>query len=280
MVSLIAILQTFQDLHGLFLRRLSHHNRLEATLQRGILLNVLAVLIDSSCTNHLEITPGQSGLQDVGSVCRTFRSASTDNRMQLINEEDDVAVSFYLVNCGLDPLLKVSTILGASHHAGQIQGNQALVFQDLRHLARLDLQGQALCHSGFAHTGFTDEHRVVLGAAAQDLDDTLNFSLAANDRVNLPLGCQLGQVAPELLQRLAIALLALFPAAGTSVVFVAKARVVQHGGKLRNNPVGIGTQNLQEPHGVTLAVLNDGNEQVLGSHIGIVELCTGHCGHL
>ena len=111
------------------------------------------------------------------------------------------------------------------------------------------------------------------------MDDTLNLVLAADDRVDLALSSQLGQVAAELLQSLA-GLAALFPAAGTGLVLLVEARVVEHVGELSHNAVGVGAQNLQKPHGVALAVLDDGDEQVLRAHIGVVKLGPCHSGHL
>src|SRR5262245_32643831 len=45
------------------------------------------------------------------------------------------------------------------------------------------------------HAGLADEDRVVLGAAAEDLDDSADFLVAADDRVELTLAGELGQVA-------------------------------------------------------------------------------------
>ncbi len=46
-----------QDLNGLFHGGFFHHNRLEPALQGGIALNVLAILVQGGCTDHLQLTP-------------------------------------------------------------------------------------------------------------------------------------------------------------------------------------------------------------------------------
>ncbi len=57
-----------------------------------------------------------------------------------------------------------------------------------------------------ADAGFTDEHRVVLCAARQHLDDASNLFIAADDRVELSLAGRFGQVAAVPFKRLVFAL--------------------------------------------------------------------------
>jgi hypothetical protein len=55
--------------------------------------------------------------------------------------------------------------------------------EDLGHVAVDDDLGQALDDRGLAHAGLAEQHGVVLGAAAEDLDDALDLVGAADDRV-------------------------------------------------------------------------------------------------
>ena len=68
--------------------------------------------------------------------------------------------------------------------------------------------GQALDDGGLADAGLAEQHGVVLGAAAEDLDDALDLVCAADDRVELAFAGQLGQVAAEGVQRRRLALAA------------------------------------------------------------------------
>jgi hypothetical protein len=65
----------------------------------------------------------------------------------------------------------------------------------LGHVARDDALGQALDDGGLADAGLADQHRVVLGATRQHLDHAADLLVAADDRVELALARQLGQVA-------------------------------------------------------------------------------------
>jgi len=56
------------------------------------------------------------------------------------------------------------------HHGGEVEGDDALLLRP-RDVAGDDAPGQAFDDGGLADPGFADEHRVVLGATGEDLDD-------------------------------------------------------------------------------------------------------------
>ena len=66
---------------------------LKASLQRSIFLKVLAVLIESSCTNGLKFTACKHWLEDACCIYRTLCCTSPNQRVNLVDEEDDVAAS-------------------------------------------------------------------------------------------------------------------------------------------------------------------------------------------
>ena len=78
---------------------------------------------------------------------------------------------------------------------GEVERDHALVAQRLGDLALDDALGQALGDGGLADAGLADERRVVLRAAAEDLDDALDLVGPADDRVELVLARQRGEVA-------------------------------------------------------------------------------------
>ena len=69
------------------------------------------------------------------------------------------------------------------------------------HVAGGDFLRQALDDGGLAHASLAEQHRIVLGAAAQNLDDALDFVFAADDRVHFALAGDFGQVAAKGLER-------------------------------------------------------------------------------
>ena len=70
-----------------------------------------------------------------------------------------------------------------------LQVTHLLALDGLGHITLGNELREALCHSRLAHSWLADEAGVVLRAAAQDLCDTLDLGLAANDWVQLALQC-------------------------------------------------------------------------------------------
>ena len=101
----------------------------------------------------------------------------------------------------LQPLLELAAVFGAGDQRAEVERQQALVLQALRHVAVDDAQRQALDDRGLADAGLADQHRVVLGAARQHLDRAADLLVAADDRIELALARRLGQVAGVFLQR-------------------------------------------------------------------------------
>ena len=91
MVSLVLITHTLENLHGEVLGRLVHLNWLEAAFQCGVLLNVLAVLVQGGGTDGLQLAASQHRLQDGGGVDSALCGTGTDEGVNLVNEQDNVA---------------------------------------------------------------------------------------------------------------------------------------------------------------------------------------------
>ena len=70
-----------------------------------------------------------------------------------------------------------------------------------RNLPGRDPQRQALGDRRLADAGFTDQDRVVLAAAAENLDDLLDLRIAADHWVDAPVARVSGEVVAELIQR-------------------------------------------------------------------------------
>ena len=102
----------------------------------------------------------------------------------------------------LEALLELAAELGPGDQRAHVEGDDLLVLQPLGHVAADDALGQPFDDGGLADAGLADQHRVVLGAARQHLDDAADLLVAADDRVELALRGQLRQVAAVLFQRL------------------------------------------------------------------------------
>src|SRR5262249_15520016 len=115
-------------------------------------------------------------------------------------EQHDVLRLADLLHHGLEPLLELAAILRAGHEGAQVELEQPLVHEDVRHVVADDLLGEALDDRGLADAGLPDPDGVVLRAAGEDLDDALDLLLAPDDRVELGLAGELREIARELVE--------------------------------------------------------------------------------
>ncbi len=157
---------------------------------------------------HWTSPRASAGFEDVGGVDGPLGPTGADQGVQLVDEQDRVLGTPHLVHDGFDSLFELAAVLGTSDHHRQIQDHDPAVAEQLRNVAVDDHLGEALDNRRLADPGFTEQHRVVLGSARQDLDHTLDFILAADDRIKLALPCQVGQVTPERVQGRSLGLVA------------------------------------------------------------------------
>ena len=159
---LVAVAEAAQDEHGLVDRRLVDAHLLEAPLERGVALQVLAVLVERRRADRLELSSGERGLQDRGGVDRALGGACADEVVELVDEEDDVAALGDLLHDLLQALLELPAVLRAGDERGEVERVDLLALQELGHLARCDPLSEALDDGGLADAGLADQHRVVL----------------------------------------------------------------------------------------------------------------------
>ncbi len=107
-VHLVAFLQAAQDGDGVLHGGLAHQHLLEAALEGGVLLDVLAELVEGGGADHAQLAPGQHGLDHVAGVHGALGTAGSDDRVQLIDEGDHLAFGVGdLLEHGLEPLLEL-----------------------------------------------------------------------------------------------------------------------------------------------------------------------------
>src|SRR5439155_21896533 len=199
----VALLQAAQDRDRVGDGRLADEDRLEAPLEGGVLLDVLAVLVGRGRPDGAQLAAREHRLEQIASGDCPFRGARADNRVQLVDEEDDPALGgLDLVQDGLEALLELAAILRACEQRADVERPDALALEAFWHVARDDALSEPLDDRGLADAGIADEDRVVLRPAREDLDDAAHFLVAADHRVELSLLGGGGEVAAELLERL------------------------------------------------------------------------------
>ena len=106
-----------------------------------------------------------------------------------------------LVDDRLQPLLEIAAIARAGEQRAHVERIDHRGQQHLGHVALDDLARQAFGDRGLADAGIADIERVVLRAAAQDLDRAIDLGAAADQRIDLAVLRLLVEIDGELLER-------------------------------------------------------------------------------
>src|SRR5437762_1159754 len=195
-VHLVALLQPAQDGDRLLDRGLLDQHGLEAALERGVLLDVLAVFVQRGGADAVQLAAREHGLQQVGGVHRALGGARADHGVQLVDEKDDVAArGLDLLQDGLQTLLELAAELGAGDQRAHVECDDPLLLEPFGHVALDDPLREALDDRRLADARLADQHGVVLGAAGEDLDHAPDLVVPPDDRVELPLRGELGEIA-------------------------------------------------------------------------------------
>ncbi len=207
MVHLVALLEPAQDRDRVLDRRLADEDLLEPPLERGVLLDVLAELVERRRADHAQLAAGEHRLDHVAGVDRALGTARADDRVELVDERDHLALGVGdLLEHGLEAVLELAAVLRPGDHRPDVERDEALVAQTLRHVTFDDAAGESFDDGGLADAGLADQHGVVLGAARQHLDDAPDLLVASDDGIELAVARVLGEVAPEALERLVLVL--------------------------------------------------------------------------
>ena len=87
----VARLEPAQDRDRVFDARLADEDRLKAPLQRGVFFDVLAIFVERRGADAAQLAAGQRRLEQVGRVAAPFGRAGADDRVQFVDEQNDVA---------------------------------------------------------------------------------------------------------------------------------------------------------------------------------------------
>ena len=285
-VGLVLVADALQDLDRVGERRLFDPHRLEAALEGGVLLDVLAVLVERRGADRLQLAAGEHRLEDRRRVDRTLGRTGADERVDLVDEQDDVAAGLDLLEHLLEALLEVAAVARAGDEGAEIERVELLAVQRVGHVVVDDHLGEALDDGRLADARFTDEHRVVLGAPRQDLHHPLELAGAADHRVELALAGHLGEVATELVEDLARPLVARVVLGRSADVGAGRALLAAAGAAaarrtliarqqldhLLADAAEVGAELDEHLGGDTFALADETEQDVLGADVVVAEL--------
>ena len=264
-VRFVAVAQALEDLDRLFDRRLADHDRLEAALQRRVLLDVLAELVERRRADALQLAARQRRLDDVGGVDRAFGGARTDQRVKLVDEQDDLAGrAADLVHHALHALFEFAAILRAGDQPGEVERDDALVAQRLGDVALDDALGQPSAIAVLPTPGSPIRAGLFLVRRLR-IWITRSISLASRPITGSSLFSRARAVRSR-------------PYASSVGVFdlpLGAGRLTlgaQQGGRLNADLGRVDPEVGQDARGDALALADQAQQQVLGADVVVVEL--------
>ena len=175
--------------------------------KRRVLLDVLPVLVEGGGADAAELPAREGRLQHVRGVHRALGAAGADERVELVDEADDLAARLGdLAEHGLQAILELAAVLGPGDEGAQVERHEALPLQPLGDVPRDDALGESLDDGGLADARLADQDGVVLRPPREHLDDPADLVVAADHGIELALPRELRQVAAVALERLVLRL--------------------------------------------------------------------------
>ncbi len=276
-VALVIGLEPAQDLDGVLERGLVHVDLLEPAHQRAVLLEVVAELLVGGRADAAERAGGERRLQQVRRVHRAAAGrAGADHGVDLVDEQHRARLVLELRHDRLQPLLEIAAIARAGEQRAHVERVDRRFRQHLRHVALDDALGEALGDGGLADAGLADIERVVLGAAAEDLDRALDLVLAPDQRVDLAGGRLLVEVDAIGRERVLVAPARLLLALGlVPVLLAALHRPLRRAARRLGDAMADEVHRvepghvlqLQEIDRVALALAEQGDQHVGAGHL-------------
>lgn len=140
--------------------------------------------------------------------------AGSDGGVDLVDEQDREPAALERGEHGLEPLLEVASEPRAGEQRGRVQAVDLGALEERGNILLEQADGQSLGERRLADARVADEHRVVLAAAAEDLERALQLDGAADERIEQAGPGALGQVHGVGAERVALGLLALGASGG------------------------------------------------------------------
>ncbi|MNZ22709.1 hypothetical protein D3C78_398080 [compost metagenome] len=160
-------------------------DHLEAPLQRGVSLEVLLVFGPGGGGDGTQFAAGQGGFEQVGGIGTAGLVTCADERVGLVDEQQDrrgrLLHSIYDI---LQALLELAFYAGTGLQQAEIQCAHADLLEAVRYIAASNPQCQPFDKSGFTDPWLTNQDRVVLAPATEDVDDLADFIVPAEDGVD------------------------------------------------------------------------------------------------
>ena len=119
---LVFFFKAAQDRDGVFDVGLADEDDLEAAFKGGIFLDVFAIFVQRGGADGAQFAASQCGLEHVGGVDGAFGGSGADQRVQFVDEEDDLALRvFDFFEDGFEAVFEFAAIFCSGQHGAEIE---------------------------------------------------------------------------------------------------------------------------------------------------------------
>ena len=127
--------------------------------------------------------------------------------MDLVNKEDDLPFPLLdLFQDRFQTVLKFTSVFRTCNQGPYIKGKDLSIAEGLRDITVHDPLGKTFDNRGLSHPRLADQDRIILCPPGEDLDHTPDLIITTDNRVQLALAGNIGQVSGIFLQSLILPL--------------------------------------------------------------------------
>ena len=169
---------------GGFLPRLLHRHRPEPPLQGRVLFDIFPVFLPGGGPQHLQFSPPQGRLENIGGIDGSLRRSGAHDGMHLIHKQNHVAVCAGFPTAHPAAVPQTRPVLGACHQTGHVQTHQPFLLQLRRDIAHGHPLGKPLGNGRLSHPRLSHQGRVVLVLPAENANHHVNFLVPPDYRLH------------------------------------------------------------------------------------------------
>src|SRR5690606_13749469 len=136
---------------------------LKSSFECFIFFKIFLILVEGCCTYCAQLSPCEGGLENISSIHCTFSATCADERVNLVDKENDltIASAHFLYN-GFKSLFKFTFVFRTGNEESHIKRINSFGAQIVRHVAIYNPVCNSFSDGGLTHTGFTYQQWVIL----------------------------------------------------------------------------------------------------------------------
>src|SRR5690606_9082413 len=152
MVCFVTLFQSAQDGYRILRVWFFHHHLLEPASERLVFLEVFLVFVERGGADGARLATRAGRVAGSPGIRGVFATARTDEGVDLIDEQDDFAITLcFLFYHRLEPFFKLTLVLCSGDQCPHVEGEDRFPFEVFRHVAFYDAVSDAFGNRGLAH---------------------------------------------------------------------------------------------------------------------------------